>query len=257
LLLIDGFNIVRRIYEALAQTDPVKQAERTVSSSIASFSRALEEHKSSHVLAAFDYGGPTWRHQLYPAYRAHRPPMPEPLKNVLPEIFGGIEKLGIRTVLVPGVEADDVLAAVFRHWRAAGRGQATILSTDKDLLPLVAEGVCIWDHFGRFWRNEAWILEKFGVGSAVLQDLFALTGDATDGIPGVPGVGLKTAAKWLRAYGSLEQILARAEEIPGKAGDALRAHIKQVRLSRKLVDFHTDIKIGVTWNELRREPKAA
>ena len=257
LLLIDGFNVVRRIYEAVPGPDSPQKAEGAVNASIASLRRALEEHEPTHVLAAFDHGGSTWRHELFPAYRANRRPMPEPLKEALPELFKRIVALGVPIALIPGVEADDVIATAFGRWKATGRKSATILSTDKDLTALVADGARVWDHFSHHWRDEAWIQGKFGVPTRLVHDLLALTGDSADGIPGVPGVGVKTAAKWLNTCGSLEQLLAEAITVPGKAGEALCEHLETVRLARQLVSFKTDFSLGLTWNALRFECRAA
>ncbi len=251
LLLIDGLNIVRRIYEAIQIPDSPDKAKRAIGSSVGSVRRALQEHNPTHVLAAFDHGGPTWRHALYGAYHSSRKPKPEPLKEAIPKIIKLIEDLGVCTIKVPEVEADDVIATVFGHWKARSHGRVTILSTDKDLASLVSEGARVFDHFGGSWRDEAWVVKKFGVDAARLQDLLALTGDATDDIPGVPGVGPKTAAKWLNEHGSLDVLIERAGAITGKAGEALRANIDQARLSRQLVEFKTDLSLGLTWKALR------
>jgi protein Xni len=257
LLLIDGLNIVRRVYEAIPVPDSPEKAIGATRSSIASIRRALVQHSPTHVLAAFDHGGPTWRHELYPDYHKSRKPMPEPLSAALPTIRGQIQQLGVPTLRFPGVEADDVLATVYGHWAAKERGTATILSTDKDLAALIAQGAQVYDHFAQRWRDEAWAYGKFGVSTSQLQDLLALAGDSTDDIPGVPGVGVKTAAKWLNTFGSLEELLSRANEVSGKVGEALRANLDQARLARQLVAFKSDLSLGLTWNALRFDPANA
>lgn len=251
LLLIDGMNIVRRIYEAQPIDDSPEKAARALRSSISSFRRTLKEHSPTHVLAAFDHGGRTWRHQLLLAYHENRKPMPQPLKDVMPDVLAQVEALGIPVLQLPGVEADDVIATAARHWLRRSRGPVTILSSDKDLTALVAEGASVWDHFAKEWRDEAWIQKKFGVRAAQLQDYLALCGDSSDNVPGVPGVGPKTAAKWLSQYGSLDQLLAQADSVSGKIGEALRANLDKLQIARQLVSFRTDITLGLTWGALR------
>lgn len=249
LVLIDGLNIVRRVYEANPAPDSADKAQGAVRSSLASFRRALEEHQPTHVLAPFDYGGPTWRHALYPQYRQKRKPMPAELREVLPLLYEKLHAMGVPTISVPDVEADDVLACVFGHW--GQRGTVTVVSTDKDLAYLVAHGARVRDHFKPEWRDDAWIEAKFGVKAALLHDLLALTGDTSDDIPGVPGVGVKSAAKLLATYGSLDGVLAHAGDVKGKQGEQLRASVELVRLARQLVAFKTDMQLGLTWRSLR------
>ena len=253
LLLIDGLNVVRRVYEANPAPDSPDKAQAAVRSSLGSFRRALEEHKPTHILAPFDFGGPTWRHELYPDYRKKRKPMPQELRDVLPALYERLHEMGVPTISVPGVEADDVLATAFYRWDTAKRGPVTVLSTDKDLTALAADGARVRDHFNLVWRDETWIVEKFGVGPALLHDLLALSGDSSDDIPGVPGVATKTAAKLLNAHGTLDSVLAAAETVKGKLGENLRASLDLVRLARKLVSFKTDLSLGLTWNSLRYE----
>lgn len=249
LVLIDGLNIVRRVYEANPAPDSAEKAQNAVRNSLSSFRRVLEEHQPTHVLAPFDFGGPTWRHALYSDYRKKRKPMPAELREVLPDLYEKLHAMGIPTISIPGVEADDVLATVFGHWDM--RGKATVVSTDKDLAVLVAKGAGVRDHFNMEWRDEAWILNKFGVASHLLHDLLSLTGDSSDDIPGVDKLGTKTAAKLLNLYGSLDGVLANADKVTGVVGNNLRASIELVQLARQLVSFKTDMQLGLTWRALR------
>jgi len=258
LVLIDGLNIVRRVYEANPAPDSVDKAQTAVRNSLSSFRRVLDEHKPTHVLAPFDYGGSTWRHELYPLYRQKRTPMPAELRDVLPLMYEKLQAIGIPTISVPGVEADDVLATVFGHWvgrpTAAPDAAATVVSTDKDLAYLAAKGARIRDHFNMVWRDSDWIVGKFGVTPDLLHDLLALTGDTSDDIPGVPSVGIKTAAKLLNTYGSLDGVLANAHQVKNQLGVKLRESTDIVALSRKLVAFKTDMQLGLTWRSLRYSP---
>jgi protein Xni len=251
LLLIDGLNVVRRVYEANPSEDSDGKAQGAIRSSLSTFRRILDEHNPSHVLAPFDFGGTTWRHALYQAYRQRRKPMPVFLRNALPLLFEKLKAIGVPTIQIVGVEADDVLATAFLRWNVHERGPATIISTDKDIAALVAEGAQVRDPFQNIWHDEAWSLKKFGVGTHQIHDLLALAGDSTDDIPGVRGVANKTAARLLTTYGSLQAVLDQADSVPGKLGENLRNSVELVHLARQLVSFKTDISLGLTWNALR------
>jgi protein Xni len=252
LLLIDGLNIVRRVYEAIPADDSPEKAQGALRSALASFKRALSEHSPTHVLAPFDFGGPTWRHELYSAYRQKRKPMPADLRAALPEFRERIQDIGIHSVSIPGVEADDVIGTVCGLWVKRKPGcELVVVSNDKDMTVLLAQGARIRDHFKPEWRDAAWVQSKFFVPPELVHDVLALTGDDSDDVPGVPDVGATTAGQWIAKYGGLENLLSSAGELKGKRAESLRAHIDQVRLSRKLVAFKTDISLGLTWNQLR------
>lgn len=249
LLLVDGLNVVRRVYEANPAPDSDDKAKGAVKSSLSSLRRALRELDPTHALLAFDAGGHTWRHALYDRYREGRKPMPEPLRNALPSLYEQLRNDGWATRCIEGVEADDVIVTAAH--RVQGKPfKVTVLSTDKDLLVLLRlAGVQVRDHFKPEWRDVAWCEKKFGVGPALLADYLALMGDAVDGIPGVEGVGQKTAAKLLLEHGGLEAVLQAAEaghsSTKGKLGEKLRAQAAMARLSRQLVGFKTDIDLGI------------
>ena len=250
LLAIDGLNIVRRIYEANPEEDSAEKAESAIRNAYSSFRRLLDTHQPTHVLPAFDAGGRTWRNDVYPAYRQGRKPMPAELKERLPDFFDKLTRLGLKVVVVDGVEADDVIATAVLRWLGEGRGDAIIASTDKDLLPLIEHGALIWDHFKNEWHDRAWVEKKFGVPPEMLTDLLALAGDATDGIPGIEKIGQKTAAKLLLSYKDLEGIMAGAGILIDPMGRKLRAGRDRASLSRQLVKLKTDVRLGVTWKML-------
>jgi 5'-3' exonuclease len=148
------------------------------------------------------------------------------------------------------VEADDVIGTAVLRWLGEGRGDAIIASTDKDLHVLIAHGALLWDHFKGEWHDAKWVEDKFGVPPDMLADLLALVGDASDNIPGVSKVGVKTAARLLHSYGSLEGIMAGAGILKNPLGERLRKERETLFLSRKLVALKTDVLMGVTWNRL-------
>ncbi|MES2296851.1 MAG: 5'-3' exonuclease H3TH domain-containing protein [Pseudomonadota bacterium] len=250
LLAIDGLNIVRRVYEASPEPDSTEKAETALRHALSSFRKLLATHEPTHVLAAFDAGGHTWRHALYPRYREQRAPMPAPLREALPQFQARLQDAGLQVLVLPEVEADDVIATAVLRWLAEGRGQAIVASTDKDLHGLIAHGALLWDHFKGEWHDSAWVERKFGVPPERMGDLLALMGDATDGVPGVSKIGMKTAAKLLNAYGDLDAVLAGAGILKTPIGERLRAERDTLAVSRQLVCLKTDVRLGVTWNML-------
>lgn len=253
LLAIDGLNIVRRVYEASPEPDSAEKADIALRHAFSSLRNLINDHQPTHVLPAFDYGGHTWRHDLYAGYRAGRAPMPEPLRAALPGFYGTLEKLGLHVVSLPEVEADDVIGTVVLRWLTEGRGDATVASTDKDLHGLIADGARVWDHFKGEWHDRDWVERKWGVPPEQLPDLLALMGDVTDSIPGVSKVGVKTAARLLRTYGTLDAIMAGAGILKDTLGETLRKEREMLYLSRQLVQLKTDVRVGVTWNMLAWE----
>ncbi|WP_293778780.1 5'-3' exonuclease H3TH domain-containing protein [uncultured Oxalicibacterium sp.] len=250
LLAIDALNIVRRVYEANDEPDPVARADSALRHALSSFRKLLHTHQPTHVLAAFDAGGATWRHALHPSYREQREPMPEALQNGLAAFRERLAAWGVHSVVISDVEADDVIATCVMRWLDEERGDAIIASTDKDLHGLIAYGALLWDHFRNEWHDRAWVESKFGVPPEQLPDLLALTGDATDGVPGVRKIGIKTAAKLLQSYGDIEHIMAGAGILKDAMGERLRQGAAQLALSRQLVALKTDVRLGVTWNML-------
>ncbi len=253
LLAIDGLNIVRRVYEASPEPDSDLKASIALRHAFSSFRNLLDAHAPTHVLAAFDYGGATWRHALYPRYREGRAPMPGVLREALPEFHERLRKVGLHVLMLPDVEADDVIGTGVMRWLAEGRGDAVVATTDKDLHALVAHGALVWDHFKGEWHDDAWVRNKFGVAPERLHDLLALMGDPTDGVPGVSKVGMKTAARLLNAYGDLDAVMAGAGILKTPLGERLRAEREILEVSRKLVQLKTDVRLGVTWNMLAYE----
>jgi len=250
LLAIDGLNIVRRVYEASPEPDSHEKAATALRHAQSSFRKLLTAHGPTHVLAAFDFGGATWRHALYPRYREQRAPMPSYLREALPDFHAKLEKDGLHIVSIAGVEADDVIGTGVLRWLAEGRGDAIVATTDKDLHCLIAHGALVWDHFKGEWHDDAWVRQRFGVAPELLTDLLALMGDVTDGVPGVSKVGMKTAAKLLNAYGDVDAVLAGAGILKTPIGERLRAERDILMMSRQLVRLKTDVQLGVTWKML-------
>lgn len=254
LLLIDGTNILRTVYEANPAPDSSEKADGALLSALGSIKRALKENNPTHVLPAFDCGQKNWRHDLYEDYKISRSPMPSELREKIPVFYEMLRKIHLHPVEVPGFEAEDILATGFHRWRygngGEGKGATLILSNDKDLIGLVAEGAALKDHFKDVQKDDAYVLAKFGVTPKQFPDYQALVGDATDSIPGVSKVGGKTAAKLLNEYGDLQSILDNADKIKGQVGLKLQEERGMAILSRKLVELQRDVPLGVSWNML-------
>ena len=253
LLAIDGLNIVRRVYEASPEPDSAEKADIALRHALSSFKNLINGHAPTHILPAFDFGGPTWRHALYAGYREGRTPMPAALRAALPGLYDKLAGFGLTVLAVPGVEADDVIGTAVMRWLHEGRGDAVVASTDKDLHGVIAYGALVWDHFKSERHDRAGVERKFGVPPELLPDLLALMGDVTDSIPGVSKIGLKTGAKLLCAYGNLDAVMAGAGILKGPLGERLRKEREILYLSRQLVQLKTDVQLGVTWNMLAWE----
>lgn len=240
LLLIDGLNFVRRIYEANQAPDSPEKADGAIKAVKQSFRRALLDHAPSHCLWAFDHGGPTWRHAHYSDYKAGRKPMAAALQHALVGFCDELANLGWAIAAYPGFEAEDTIASASVHARALG-AKVTALSTDKDVLCLLEYGVDVHDHFARVSRDNEYCIGKFGVPGHQVLEVLALWGDAVDGVPGVDKVGVKTAAKLIQEFGTVDGVLAAAAGISGVLGEQLRSQADRARLSRVLVELRYDV----------------
>lgn len=254
LLLIDGTNILRRCYEANPADDSSEKAEGAVRSALGSLKKGLRRHNPTHVFVAYDMpNGKTWRHEAYHGYKASRKPTPEFLAKLVPQMIEQTNALGMYACAVPGYEAEDLLARVGRTWVERTVAPVTVLSTDKDLLLLVNEGILVHAHFEDVWRDGAWIEAKFGVSAGDLLTYFSLIGDSVDDIPGVAGIGPKTAVKLVNEFHSLEEIYAalRDGRISAKGIKAnLGAAEKEAFISRELLSFKAP-ELKLTFADLR------
>lgn len=237
LCTVDTMNIVRRIYEAQMGPDTEERALATVRSSISSIRRAILETEASKTVCAFDAPGLTWRHALYPKYKAGRSPMPSVLREVLPELKVQLLELGVYSIEAEGYEADDIISEL--AMRNVGRPgvKVVVASTDKDMCQLIQYGVLIRDNFKREWKGAAWLQQKWKVLPEQLTDYFALVGDATDGVPGASGIGPVTAAKLLAEYGTLQGIQDAMPRLPGAQKQRLESAWESVKLSHQLISF--------------------
>jgi protein Xni len=249
-LLIDGFNLVRRIFEARPHDDNVVEPE-VIESAAHSVNRALKEHKPSHACCIFDSHEPTWRHELYPQYKANRKPTPSSLLRAIPDFEIAFDKLGVKSICIPHYEADDVIATLAKGL-SSKNANATILSTDKNFLQLLDNHTKVYDHFKEKEYTKEWVLEKYGVAHEQLVDFWALTGDSTNNIKGVPKVGPKTAQKLIASYGSLDELLKNPPK--DSTGERITKYKPDAEDARDLAQLKTDITLGINLNQFRYLP---
>ena len=254
LILVDGSGYLYRAYHALPPlTNSRGEPTGAVYGVANMLRRMLREHDPELVAVVFDAPGRTFRDELFERYKANRPPMPDDLVAQLEPLRELVEAMGLPRLEVPGVEADDVIGTLAR--RAAARGLPVVIATgDKDMAQLVDGRIVLEDTMRGRVTDRAAVEARFGVPPERIVDWLALVGDSSDNIPGVPRVGPKTAARWLRQYGSLDALVRHADEIPGKAGESLRAHLDQLELSRELARIRTDLELDVDPESLRRRP---
>lgn len=260
LALFDGLNLIRRVYSANQAPDSAEKVQQALKASAGSIRRALEEIRPTHAVFVLDPEGNNFRHRLYPAYKQNRKPMFPGLRDGLADFSAQIEsRFGMRTVIAEDVEADDVITTLAIRWLERVKAEPalfqapTIVSTDKDLAVLIADGARIRHHFNKEWRDASWVREHFGIEPHQLHDLLSLAGDTTDNIPGIPGVALKTAAKLLKTYGTLEGVLS-ATDIKGKLGETVVLNGETARLSSDLVSMRRDLTLGLTWSQFKLKP---
>jgi 5'-3' exonuclease len=252
-LLIDGLNLVRRIYAAVPGEEGTAAHQDGVLHSVErSAQRALTQSAPTHALCAFDASGPGWRHDLLPEYKANRPSMPAPLTQLMPKIEATFSNLGIKTVRVAGYEADDVLATIAVKI-AANNGQAIILSTDKSMLSLLRPGIRVRNHFDDRDLDSEYVLKRFSVAPNQIATWLALVGESSQSVPGVKSIGAKTAARLINEYGTLDAILEAAADMSGRTGEALRNGADDARLSLQLMTLKVDVQVGMNLNECRIE----
>ncbi|KAF1685708.1 DNA polymerase I [Pseudoxanthomonas broegbernensis] len=261
LVLIDGSSYLYRAFHALPPLTNSAGEPTGALFGVVNMLRATLKERPDHIAFVVDAPGKTFRDDLYPQYKANRPPMPDELRAQVQPMCEIVHALGIDILRVEGVEADDVIGTL--AVRAADAGmEVTISTSDKDFAQLVREpGVgggsvaLVNTMSGSRMDSDAAVAEKFGVPAARIVDLLALMGDAVDNVPGVDKCGPKTAAKWLGQYGSLDGVMGNAAAIKGKIGENLRAALERLPLNRTLVTIKTDVALECTPQSLRlREP---
>ncbi|MFZ5610326.1 MAG: DNA polymerase I [Pseudomonadota bacterium] len=250
LYLVDGSGYIFRAYHKLP---PLTDPAGTPVGAVYGFTTMLlklqqdlnDQEHPTHLAVIFDAARKTFRSDIYPAYKTNRPPPPEDLVPQFPLTRDAVRALGIPCVESPGFEADDIIASYAEEAKRHG-WKVTIVSSDKDLMQLVGDGVDLFDSMNNRHLDAAAVRQKFGVPPDQVIDVQALMGDAIDNVPGVPGIGPKTAAQLIETYGDLETLLAHASEIKQpKRRESLIAFADQARLSKQLVTLRRDVDLPV------------
>jgi DNA polymerase-1 len=261
--LIDGSGFIFRAYHALPPL--TRKSDGLPVGAVAGFCnmvwKMLQETRGAdaptHVAVIFDKSEQTFRNELYPAYKAQRPPAPEDLVPQFGLIRAATRAFNLPCIEMGGFEADDIIATSATDAAAAG-GRVTIVSADKDLMQLVGPGIEMFDTLKNRAIGPDEVVEKFGVGPDRVIDVQALAGDSVDNVPGAPGIGIKTAATLIQEYGDLDTLLARAGEIKQpKRREVLLGHADQIRISRDLVTLRRDVPLDEPLAALEvRDPDA-
>jgi len=243
LVLIDGSSYLYRAFHALPPLTNAAGEPTGALFGVVNMLRATLNAKPDYAAFVADAPGPTFRDELYAAYKAHRPAMPDDLRAQIEPMLAIVEALGFPILRVDGVEADDVIGTL--ALRAAADGMDVTVSTgDKDFAQLVRPGITLINTMTHSTLDAAAVVEKFGVRPEQIVDYLALMGDSVDNIPGVEKCGPKTAAKWLAEYGSLDGVIASADKVGGKIGENLRKALPQLPLSRQLATIKTDVALA-------------
>jgi DNA polymerase I len=261
--LIDGSAFIFRAYHALPPL--TRKSDGMPVGAVAGFCNLLwnelthtRKEAPTHIAVIFDAGSKTFRNDIYPAYKANRPDLPEDLRPQFAFTRSATRAFNVPCIEVEGYEADDIIATLSARARAAG-GTVTIISSDKDLMQLVGDGVDMLDPMKNKRIGPDEVFEKFGVAPNRVVDVQSLAGDSVDNVPGAPGIGLKTAALLIQEYGDLDTLLARAGEIKQpKRREALVDHADQIRLSRQLVQLDGSMPLDLALDSLDlKDPEPA
>ena len=248
LILVDGSSYLFRAFHALPPlTNSRGEATGAMHGVLNMLDKLRKDYEPDLMAVVFDASGKTFRDDLYPDYKANRPPMPDELRSQFEPLLEIIRAQGYPLLMVSGVEADDVIGTL------ASEHQGTVLisTSDKDMAQLVDERVHLINTMSNTYADPAGIIEKFGVRPDQIRDYLALMGDTVDNVPGVEKVGPKTAAKWISEYGSLENIMANADKFGGKVGENLRAALAHLPLSYQLVTIKCDVQLELEPDDLK------
>ncbi len=251
LYLVDGSSYLYRAFHALPKLTSSGGEPTGALLGVANMlRRLLREADGANIGIIFDAKGPTFRHQMYSDYKANRPPMPSDLRKQIEPIHEFVKALGLPLIQVGGVEADDVIGTLAAQAEVAG--MRCIISTgDKDMAQLVTGSTTLVNTMTETRMDRQGVKEKFGVTPEQIADFLALTGDKSDNIPGVEKCGPKTAAKWLQAYGDLDQLMSHAGEIGGKIGEYLREALEILPMSRDLATIRCNLDLDTRPTDLQ------
>lgn len=255
LVLVDGSSYLYRAFHALpplatAQGEPTGAMYGVLNM----LRKLLTDYSPDYVGIIFDSKGKTFRDDLYAEYKSNRPSMPDDLSCQIKPLLAIIKAMGLPLLIIDHVEADDVIGTLTKQ--AEAKGWHVLISTgDKDMAQLVTKKTTLINTMSNTLLDPPGVVKKFGLPAELMIDYFALTGDPVDNIPGVPGVGPKTAVKWLTEYGDLDKLIKNADKIGGKIGERLREHLSELPLWRTLVTIKCDVALDFKPEDLTRAPE--
>lgn len=254
LVLIDGSSYFFRAFHALPPlTNSKGQPTGAIYGVSNMIKRLIKDYDPQQIAVVFDAKGKTFRNDLYPEYKAHRPPMPAELSSQFQPLLDVLKCLGLPILTIPGVEADDVIGTL--AMQAAAQGIPVVISTgDKDMAQLVNEHITLINTMSNKTMDRQGVKDKFDVWPEQIIDYLTLVGDTSDNIPGVTKCGPKTAAKWLAQYTTLDNLIQNAHDITGKIGEYLRADLPKLALSKQLVSIKMDVTLPITLADLVLQP---
>ncbi|MDD2847392.1 MAG: DNA polymerase I [Desulfuromonadaceae bacterium] len=245
LYLVDGSSYIYRAYYAIRHlSSPTGFPTNAIYGFIQMLLKLLKDYNPQHVAVVFDAGRTTFRTEMYPDYKANRAAMPDDLRMQMEPIREVVRAFNIPSLELQGYEADDIIGALAGRFAAQG-GKVVVVTGDKDLMQIVTDHVTLLDTMKGKESGVAEVIERFGVGPELVTDILGLAGDSSDNIPGVPGIGEKTATKLILEFGSLDQLLERADEVKGKNGEKLREFREQALLSRRLATIECNVPLEV------------
>ncbi|XTZ37595.1 flap endonuclease Xni [Salmonella enterica] len=244
LLIVDALNLIRRIHAV--------QGSPCIDASLHALEQLIIHSQPTHAVAVFDDEARNqgWRHQLLPDYKAGRPPMPEILHSEMPALRAAFEKRGVRCWEAPGNEADDLAATLAVKLEQAGQ-QATIVSTDKGYCQLLSPAIRIRDYFQKRWLDLPFIAQEYGVTPQQLPDYWGLAGISSSKVPGVAGIGAKSAVQLLQAFPTLEALYANLDQVPEKWRQKLESHKEMAFICRDVARLKTDLQLDGNLQQLR------
>ena len=252
LVLIDGTAYLYRAFHALP---PLKNSKGENTGAIHGFLKALnkiiEDFNPKHIGLVFDAKGKNFRHKIYSEYKANRSAMPPELIEQIPKLYEILDYMGYPPIIINDVEADDVIGTLSNKFKTVP--EVKIFSGDKDFAQLVNDKVTIINPITLEIMDIKGVKKKFGVVPENIIDYLALVGDKSDNIPGVPGVGGKTASKLINQYGNTEKIIKQKDLIPGKVGEAIKLNPDQLQLSKTLATIRQDVEISLSLNDLKKQ----
>ncbi len=252
ILLCDGTNIFRTIFEASLRNNKTADVELITQHCVSSVMRAVKEDSPTHVAIVNDYGGLTWRHALYPDYKGHRPTPHPSFKIVSEKASLALTEEGFFVISVKNMEADDVIGTFARKLSQLNI-PSLIRSTDKDYFQAITGNTSVKHHFNGQLRDLDYMQSRYGFSPALFIDYLALVGDSADNIPGVPSIGDKTAIKLIKTHGGIDSIIENMAYIKGVVGKNIRKNTQTIKLAYQLAKIKTDIDLGINLKNLSYE----